>query len=264
MRINTFHSYILDLFNVYREYLFDNQTTIQDMSPFEFLTQSELLSYETISDDIRETQTFLMKNIVIDNELIYLLSRDKCSYSLTGYFKTVKECKNRMGNIINYEFDIITTNFFQKIRGLRYIVKYKLEKENILGNLTNYDLDVWSTWNNDIQPEGSRNFEFKLNIFNNETLHSYVNLLFINIFLPYIDTYRKIIFSRLSIEGYEGKIIIIFIPFILLLILIFIFYLLPRVNYLSDFIYKTKNMLTLIPMVILTDQGNIKSLLKLT
>ena len=264
MRINKFHSYILDLFNIYREYLFDNQTTIQDMSPFEFLTESELLSYETISDDIRETQTFLMENIVIDNELIYLLSRDKCSYSLTRYFKTVKECKNRMGNIINYEFDIMTTNFIQKIRGLKNMVKYKLEKENILGNLTNYDLDVWSTWSNDIQPEGSRNFEFKLNLFNNETLHSYVNLLFINILLPYIDTYRKIILNRISIEGYEGKIILIFIPFILLLILIFIFYLLPRVNYLSDFIYKTKNMLTLIPMVILTDQSNIKSLLKLT
>ena len=124
-------------------------------------------------------------------------------------------------------------------------------------------MDVWSTWNNYIQPYGSRNFEFKLNLFNNETLHSYINLVFINIFLPYIDIYRKIFLSQLSIEGYEGKIILIFILFIFLLILIFIFYLLPRVNYLSDFIYKTKNMLSLIPMTILTDQSNIKSLLKL-
>ena len=263
LRINKFHSNILDLFNVYREYLFDNQTTIQDMSPFEFLTQSELLSYETISNDIRATQTFLMENIIIDDELIYFLSLDLCSYSLTGFFKTVEECKDKVGNIINYDFSIITTNFIQKIRSSKNMVKYKLEKESILGNLTNYDLDTWSLWNNDIQPDGNRNFEFKLNLFNNETLHSYINLVFINIFLPYIDTYRKIISNRVSIEGYEGKIILIFILFIFLLILIFTFYLFPRVNYLSDFIYKSKNMLSLIPITILTDHSNIKSLLKL-
>jgi hypothetical protein len=64
LKINKFHSNILDLFNIYREYLFDNETTIQDMTPFEFLTQSELLSYETISDELRTIQTFLNENII--------------------------------------------------------------------------------------------------------------------------------------------------------------------------------------------------------
>jgi len=263
LRCNQFHSNILDLFNVYREYIFDNQSIIQEMSPFEFLTQSELLSYETITDDTRIIQTFLQENIIINDEINYLLTLDLCEYSLTGYFKTVKECKDKIGNIINYDFLIITTNFIQKIRSLKNIVKFKFEKENIKGNLTNYELDIWSTWNNDIQPDGNRNFEFKLNLFNNETLHSSVNLIFINIFIPYIDTNRKVILNQLSIEGYQGRMIVIFITFISLVILNFIFYLLPRVNYLSDFIYKTKNMLSLIPMVILTDQRNIKTLLKL-
>ena len=263
LRINKFHSSILDLFNVYREYLFDNQTAIQNMNSFEFLTQSELLSYETISDDVRTIQTFLQENIIINDEIAHLLTLNLCSYSLTGYFKTVEDCKEKVGNIINYDFLIITTNFIQKIRSLKNIVKYKYETENIKGNLTSYELDVWRTWNNDIQPDGTRNFEFKLNLFNNETLHSYVNIVFINIFVPYIDKYRKIILNQLSIEGYEFKIIIIFITIIFLLVLNFMFYLLPRVNYLSDFIYKTKNMLSLIPMTILTDQSNIKSLLKL-
>jgi hypothetical protein len=262
--INKVDSYILDLFNVYREYLFDNQTTIQGMSPFEFLTQSEFLSYNTISNNIREMQTFLNENIAVDNELGYLFSLNLCSYSLTGYLKTVEECKDKIGNIINYDFIIIITNFIQKIRNLKNIVQYKYEKENIIGNLTNYELDVWRTWNNDIQPDGSRKFEFKLNLFNNETLHSYVNLVFVNIFVPYIDKFRKIILNRYSIQGYGSKMLLIFILFIFSLLVIFIFYLLPRINYLSDFIYKTKNMLSLIPMVILTDQNNIKSLLKLT
>ena len=264
MRFNKFHSNILDLFNVYREYLFDNQSSVQEMSPFEFLTQAELLSYETITDDIRSLQIFLNESIIIDDELSYFLSLDLCLYSLTGYFKTVEECKDKIGKIINYDIMIIITNFIQKIRSLKNIVKYKYDKDDIRGNLTNYDVDVWSTWNNDIQPDGSRNFEFKLNLFNNETLHSYANLVFVNIFIPYIDKYRKIIINRLSIEGYEGKILLIFMIFIILLLLIFSFYLRPRVNYLSDFIYKTKNMLSLIPMAILTDQSNIKSLLKLT
>ena len=264
LTINKFHSNILDLFNVYREYLFDNQTTIQGMNPYEFLTQSELLSYETITNDVRTIQAFLNETITLDDEIEHLLSLNLCSFSLTGYFKTIEECKEKMGNIINYDFLIITTNFIQKIRNLKNIVKYKYETENIIGNLTNYELDVWRTWNNDIQPDGTRNFEFKLNLFNNETLHSYVNIEFVNIFIPYIDKFRKIVLNRISIEGYEVRIIVIFITFIFLLFLNFVFYLRPRVNYLSDFIYKTKNMLTLIPMEILTDQNNIKSLLKLT
>ena len=263
MTINKFHSNILDLFNVYREYLFDNQTTIQGMNPYEFLTQSELLSYETITNDVRTIQAFLNETITLDDEIEHLLSLNLCSFSLTGYFKTIEECKEKIGNIINYDFLIFTTNFIQKIRNLKNIVKYKYETENIIGNLTNYELDVWRTWNNDIQPDGTRNFEFKLNLFNNETLHSYVNIEFVNIFIPYIDKFRKIVLNRISIEGYEVRIIVIFITFIFLLFLNFVFYLRPRVNYLSDFIYKTKKMLSLIPMEILTDQRNIKSLLKL-
>jgi hypothetical protein len=264
LKINKFHSNILDLFNIYREYLFDNETTIQDMTPFEFLTQSELLSYETISDELRTIQTFLNENIPIDDEINSALSQNLCSYSLTGYFKTVEECEKKVGSIINYDFLIITTNFIQKIRNLKNIVKYKYKTENIIGNLTNYELNIWRTWNNDIQPDGSRNFEFKLNLFNNETLHSYVNLLFVNYFIPFIDKFRKIILNRLSIEGHEIKMIVIFFTFIFLLVLNFVFYLHPRVNYLSDFIYKTKNLLSLIPMAILTDQRNIKSLLKIS
>ena len=102
---------------------------------------------------------------------------------------------------------------------------------------------------------------FKLDLFNNETLHSEMNLIFLNIFLPYIDENRKGITVRLNIDGQKKYFLFYFIIYIILLIFIYILFLIPMLIYIKEFIYKTKNMLLLVPISILVSQKNIKSLL---
>ena len=104
---------------------------------------------------------------------------------------------------------------------------------------------------------------FKLDLFNNKTLHSDINIIYINIFLPYIDGKRKIIINNLSLEGHEYSFIIFFCIFFSLMFLLFFFCFLSIIRFLNNSIYKTKKLLLLIPMKILASQGNIKSLLKL-
>ena len=263
-RLNGFHSNILDSFNVYREYLFDNQSIVQNMNPLDLLAKSELMAYDTITDDVREINNFLQQNIQMNEEVINLLARDLCSYTLTDYFQSDDDCKVAFGKILDYDFIIFATNFIQKIRSLKNVVKYKHDTELIVGNLTRYRVDIWKTWN-DVQMNGTdKKYTFTLNLFNNETIHSNMNLIFLNIFIPFIDTNRKIVLDNILILGFENRLLLIFSIFLLLLFLIFLCYLFPKINSLSDFIYKTKNMLSLIPMTILTSQNNIKSLLKLS
>ena len=167
------------------------------------------------------------------------------------------------GSILNYDFTIVFTNFIQNIRNVKNIVIYKHETEYIYGDLIEYDIDLWNTWDNKTYPkEGNKKSMFKLNLFNNDTLHSEMNLMFINILLPYIDENRKHILKRLSIEGLGNKFLLSFFLFLISTFIINFFFLLSMIRYLNNFIYKTKNMLLLIPMSILTSQSNIKSLLK--
>ena len=263
-RLNGFHSNILDSFNIYREYLFDNESIVQNMNPLELLVRSELIAYDTITDDVRVITDFLGNYIQMTEEIVKLNTRNLCSYTLTDYFQSIDDCKVAFGKILDYNFNIFATNFIQKIRNLKNVVKYKHETEFIIGNLTKYEIDEWKTWKEKQINGTGKKYLFTLDLFNNETIHSNLNLIFLNIFIPFIDENRKAILDNVLILGFQNKLLLIFSIFILLLLLIFLCYLFPKINSLSDFIYKTKNMLSLIPMTILTSQSNIRSLLKLS
>ena len=171
---------------------------------------------------------------------------------------------------MNFDFNIFTTNFIQRIVYTKNIVKYKYETELIYGNLNLYEVKKWSSWNNsyfgeeDNENTINKKKSFKLEFFNNETLHSDMNLIFINIFLPILDGRRKAIINRININRERKIFIVLFIEYLIVLFLIYFIFLFPMIRYINNFIYKTKNMILLIPMTILSSQSNIKSLLKIT
>jgi hypothetical protein len=233
------------------------------MNPLELLSKSEIMVYDTITDDVRMINTFISEHIQMNDQVINLLRKDICEYTLTDYFQSINDCKVEFGKILDYDFNIFATNFIQKIRSLKNVVRYKHDTELIYGNLTKYELDVWKTWERSFN-RTDKKVSFTLDLFNNETLHSNMNLIFLNIFVQFINENRKAILDNILILGFENKLLLIFSIFLLLMFLIFLCYLLPKINSLSDFIYKTKNMLSLIPMIILTSQSNIRSLLKLS
>jgi hypothetical protein len=256
-KLNEFHSNILNFYNTYREFLFNNQSIIQDVLPFNFLVISETKTYDSITDDQKFISSFLNKYLDFDETMINLLSKDLCSFTMTDYFESHEQCLKKFKNLLKYDFTIFFTNFVQNIRNLKNIVKYWHKSKNIYGNLNIYNVESWKSSKPD------ENGYFRLKLFNEEIIHSEVNLMFISIILPYIDECRKEILKRLNLEKFGSCFFVYFSLFIVCVILLYFLYLLPRIRYLTNFIYKTKNMLSLIPMTILASQSNIKSLLKL-
>ena len=74
---------------------------------------------------------------------------------------------------------------------------------------------------------------------------------------------RKHIIPYLSIEGRDYYLKLTTIFYVIFVALIFFVYLLIQIRILNKHIYKTKNLLRLIPLNILSSLGNIKTLLDL-
>ena len=148
------------------------------------------------------------------------------------------------------------------MRNSKNVAIYKHNTEYIFGNLTLYNVEEWKEMASLNIP--NKKLTFKLELFNNETVHSDLNNLIINVIAPFIDTHRKTA-SKLPIVGtFRNYFIISFIIYVLVVISLYFIFLTPMISYLNNSIYKTKNLLRLIPMKILASQNQIKTLLKIS
>ena len=265
LKMNNFHNNIIEVFNMYREYLFNNSTSFDAIALIEDIRTMESEIFEDISEEVKEIENFISTNIPMDDKLTSVLNKHLCSYIITDYFNSPEECKEKYKNVINYDFTVFASNFMQNLRNVKNIARYKQETENIIGNLKTYTIDLWRNWDiKEISKKAKKETSFRLNLFNDDIIHSNFNVMIINIFIPYLDENRKEIIKRLSLKGKVQYFILNSFLIIFIIGIIYIVYLLPMIRYLNNFIYRTKNMLLFIPMSILTSQSNIKSLLNLT
>jgi hypothetical protein len=229
------------------------------MTPLEYLINSEIHTHESVKNSIRFVSIFLNKDFEYDSEILSILNKDLCSFYLTDYYKSHEECYKEYEFFLSYDLSFIFSNFFHGFRNMRNIAIYRHLNEYIYGNLTEYDVKLWETYT----PTSKKPILFKLELFNDETLHYEINLMYINIILPYIDIFRKEVLKRITFEKYSAYFSLYFSLFLLLILLLFFIFLLPRIRYLNNFIFLTKNMLSLIPLSILASQNNIKSIYKI-
>ncbi len=147
----------------------------------------------------------------------------------------------------------------------RDLMKYLLSQNVIVGNLTKYDTNQW---NSSLLKDSSSydvphlNKVFRLKLFNDEEIHSELNIIFANIVLSYIYSQKNPVNSE-EIFNKRFDYIILFLSFISLLILIILFYCIPTLINFKTVIYKTKNMLTIVPIHILAAQRNIRNVLNI-
>jgi hypothetical protein len=194
----------------------------------------------------------------MNDDLIALSNNDLCSYYETDYFDKKEDCLNDYKYIIKYDYNTIFINFVQNIRYVKHIAKYRFETENIVGKLSSNDDTIEKTIEK-LENNG-QNYTFRLDVFNDNILHSDFNKIFLNVIIPYFDQLRIVIFKNVSIDE-EGYIFItIFCIYIPIIAFIYFIYLFPMIRYLNNSIYKTKKILLIIPIKILTSQVNIKSL----
>ena len=247
----------LDMFNVYREYLFDNQTVIYNMTPYEYLIKNEKSIFETIIENIININETLQP--FYDSErkkgLHKFIDENYCSQLNTKYFDNYDECVKKFDKILKFDFYDFIIYFLDQIRIKKNIVKYKLENENIVGNLTTYNNDMTNIL------EKNPNAKFRLQLFNEENLHSEINFLFFDIILQIHKKTLILIMDLIKIK--ENLFVLFFLLYIIVLSLIFFTCLFPLINFLNKQIYKAKNIISILPINLLIYNNNIKSLINL-
>jgi len=251
---------MIDMFNVYREYLFDNGTMISNFTQLEYLRKIEDEVYDTVTESNIKTNIFIGNLIMNNNDLAAKLIKPFCSYFETDYFNSTEECSDKFGIFITYDFTIFSNYFIEEIKILKNLAKYKFENENIKGNLADYNIS-----NIIKELEGNdENVIFRLDLFNDEILHSKLNLLFINSLLPHLNENRDEVYKYIYVDGEESFFQNLYIVYITLMTIIYLglFYLIIEI--LNSQIYKAKIVLSIVPINFLTSQSNIKLLLNIT
>ena len=262
-KLQDYHLEIINMFNSYREYLFDNQSFIDDMIVMDYIVQAERKELTSMAEDKKYIEANYPKlvNTKPDEHLSY--NDDLCAFYINDFFDSSDMCSEEIGLITKYDIYHLAFYFLEEIKIKKNIVRYKLKYENIVGNLTEYKyLDYLEDEN--IPKKGSYNNLFRLNLFNENQIHSHLNLVFFSIILPFIQDNRKRDFNYFSIDKVDKYLIIVNAIFISILSLLFFFHFLPVINYINNIIYKTKNMLSIIPLSILSTHNGVKELLNLS
>ena len=254
---------LIDCFNVYRELLYDDECIIDGLKPLEYLEKKEKEEYSKINEKILYIKLYEKKI----SKNISNISKEKslCNYYINDLFDSSVMCEESIGLITKYDFNVLTKYFLEEITIKKNIIEYKLTHENILGNLTQYNYTEYIN-NNMIPRKEDLNYSniFRLDLFNDDMLHYELNIIFFSIILPYIQENKDKYFDVLSFENKKFNIITINYFILAIITLIFFGYIIPVINYINKLIYKTKNMLSVISLNILSFQSDALLLLNIS
>jgi hypothetical protein len=263
------HINIIEIINAYREFLFDNNTFINGTKVNDYIDNK--------LNDIYSTKFY--DNIIFNRyrkEIPGFLdiydefhSHTLCSRRNEAYFSSDEECQHHMQGISTYGFSVAHTSITEEIRIYKNMVNQLLLNNSIIGNLTLYGSKIWSDKNIidelDESGENGKRVYYRLYLFNNESFHKDINILYANAIYPYIDEERIITIKAIndSLKNKERTYIIFLVSFFVVVTLLFFVYWIPLIKNMNASIYKTKKILSIIPLHILASQSNINKLLNI-
>ena len=264
-----YHLNIIEYFNIFREYLFDNLSIIENDLPFNKLIEKEKIIFGNWTEDINNINYFQKTLIDVNENIASQLNKGLCSYNLTDYFKDENHCIKTLGNSFAQDINTFSNGFIDELRIKKNVVRLLLNMGLIMGNLTEYETKTWydeyyDVFKDEIDANIQTKKRFRLELFNDEYFHSDPNVIFINVILPCLDETRKVIVGKLTIIGSQFSYYYLISFFGAILIGIYFFYWIPKIRELNRIIYETKNMLKIIPMHILMSDNNIINLLQVT
>ena len=239
------HNNLLNLFNSYREFIFNFNSSMHNLNIYDYFFKAE-----------REFHYFFSKDIIYTAE--------HCNY-VKGLCKVFEEIqKNQLCNkgeeissidVCDYYIEVITSlGFFNFISF--WVEEIRIRKNFVL---TLMEMDkISKIWSDD---------EMRIiYVYNSLDIHPDVNYMFNFGILTFINQERNLTIEKMM-ETFTAKrinYINYMATFFFLIVIFYIIYLNPVINGIKILIYKTKNMLTIIPVEILTSQTNIKNILNIS
>ena len=265
--ICNFENVYLLLFNTLREFMFDNTSPVMNVNNAEFLTTY----LENIYTSIHKYQSYISANVTkmpgnYSNTYQQIHMKNLC-LEKGEYPLTTEQCLQLLSHSGDHGFDVVLTYFVEEIRCAKTITDNNNYYRNEMGFKFNMTLlgteqfdALWPT-----EEEDKQKYEQLLDIrdFNENNVHYNLNIMFINLVM----TNHNILRLQL-VECIEQKIknerltyIVVISVYLGLILMAYLLVWIPFEQQLNMTIYKTKNMLCIIPKEVLASLTNIQKLL---
>ena len=271
IKLSKYQNDVIGVFNAYREFLFDENTIIDGKISNDYIDDKLKEMYSTKFDDNVIFSNYRKKIPHYLEEYNELRGDNPCLIlRIDKYFHSEKECREHMHGISTYGINIVHTSFTEEIRIYKNIVNDLLNTNRIRGNLTLYGSIFWNEENitNELENPFNINNEeiyYRLYLLNNNSFQKDLNILFINLIYAFFKAERNLTSNSINnaVKDKEITYIIFYACLLIVISLSFLIYWLPMIKRLNITIYKTKKMLSIIPIHILASQENINGLLNI-
>lgn len=271
VKLNKYQNDIMGIFNAYREFLFDENTIINGKISNDYIDDKINEMYSTKFDDNvifnkyrKKIPGYLEKYNELKGDNPCLILR------IDKYFHSEEECRSHMHGISAYGISVVHTSMTEEIRIYKNMANTLLNNNKIRGNLTLYGSSFWDYENITNELKNSIKYNnitiyYRLYLFNNSSYHKDLNVLFINLIYAFFKDERKITMDSINdaVKNKEITYIIFFACLLVVISLLFLIFWLPMIKRMNIAIYKTKKMLSIIPISILASQENINGLLNI-
>ena len=264
--MQNYHNNIIELFNTYREFLFDDNTIIHGEKAYNYLINKEKTFFSTNTQYINYLS--LLSGQIENMYRNYLILQKKgfCNSSI-AYFNSEKECQDFMGGtdgIISLEYHIIIHSFLDEMRNAKDVIKLLLDQNYLRGNLS--ELIPIETNDTEYGLDTNNELSFRMEAFNMKEAHYRINIIFLNIIWQYLRSEKDMTMKSIleSFNNVNIRYIVSISVYFFLFLIYFTFYWFPMIKRMNNEIYKTKKMLAIIPVQILASQPNIKELLNIS
>ena len=253
-----------ELYNSFREYLFDINSMVyfeNSLSRLNVLLEEIYQTRKICFKYMNKNRKYLPYNFLSKYNMIF--KHDPCYYRLDDYFLDDNECFEFMNGATKFGYLIMNSYFIEEIRFLKEMFENYIDISKPMNNLTLTGLEEnIKKWPLDEKESEAYANNDPIKIFNIK-MFSNVNLMFSNIIIPFLDNLKKLTIDSLNkyLNNEYQKYIIMIIIYISIISIAFFFVWIPFINILDSTIYRTKNMLSIIPIQVLISISNIEKLL---
>ena len=253
-----------EIFNSLREYLFDINSNVH--------LQNSYITLHTLLEDIyvirKNSFTYMnkkRKNLPYNfiEKYNIMNSKSPCDFRTNQYFISEEECLLFINGATRYGILIMNSYYLEEIRFIKENSMIYVDKTKPMNNLTTTGLEInKKNWPSDENEMENYKKNDPINFFNLESV-SDLNILMSSIMIPNFIQLKQItidVLTKFLDEAYF-KFVIMIIIYLSFILLGLFFLWIPFVKNLNSIIYKTKNMLSIIPKEILASLSNIDKLL---
>ena len=122
----SFQLQIIDMFNIYREYLYDKDSKITNYKSIDFLKNLENEIYDTFTENKKITNAFIEQLISSYEDVSQVVTQNFCFENVTGYFDSYEECNNKFQFFLKYNFYVFSNYFLEEIKIKKILSSIKM------------------------------------------------------------------------------------------------------------------------------------------